>query len=441
MRNQLIVDTMNRWHFIILIIITILISLAVAGVSIYYHQVVLTTEITPLVVDVSSYSNGTYALMQSLDVQKYDKWLEVYLKLEPKTEINEEISFYAETQLHIVKNFHDTVNSFNRTYTTRCFIDKCDDIIFVSDDAVQEAKYIILVAIKDIENKFNSTGLTISLMVSKAFKSHTIFSLSLTITLVCISTITFIILFVIAIKKKEFNIYVSFNLLLSFGMILFNDPFVALGFYANYISIEYVDNVLMELYMFILFVWIFFHVDHLKLLAIEEPYPILQWVLRSCVLIAYFFCFILYFFMNILHHSSSIAGSPNPIMDDIKAIRDLLQVVLVFWILMSEFFSFTQVMNPINRKRLFFLTPFTLLVAIACVIQLFFQNDSHNNLPIPVCMMKLMNTYFVIVMCFCFYQIKNDLATISLLHTTKINQTILYDEYDMFDSEDDKPIL
>ncbi|EDR26346.1 hypothetical protein EDI_058900 [Entamoeba dispar SAW760] len=433
MENELVIDKMKRCHFVIIgnsIVFLLIISI---GISIYYNKSLVVRNKSPRIINNSFYRNGNYVLVENLDIEKYDHWLEVYLRLEPQDTVNKIIEFNAQTQLHIIQGIYDNVHLHNQTYSTRCFLNKCDDIIFVSDNAVQDGEYLIIISIEDINNVFNTTDYKVSLSVSTAIRNQTLFSLILTIILMFIVFIAFIVYCSITIYTHQWTVYTGLNTLLLFSVILFTNPIISLSFYKNYTWMDYLDNVLMEFYIFIVFIWIFFQVDHLRFLAIKEKYPILQWGLRSILFILYLFALLIYFFSNLVHQYSPLVATTTPLINNFKSIRDLLQLVLIFWILLNEFFSFTEVMNPINRKRLIFLTSFTSIIISVCLLQLFLQTNTHNKGPIPICLMKLVNTFVVLIMCVCFHQIELSKSRSGFNSREMINVS----EYEDFDSSSD----
>ena len=405
---ELVIDQMKKWHFIVVTIFLLLLVISTIVGSIFSNKVQV-NEMSPYIVTVDEEG---WLLTRRFNVEKHNKYLELYLQFEPgeNSTLYDKVttlSFDVKTQLHMIQGNIDYYVIADGSYSTTCHFGKCEDVLLISDDAVREATYILIVSIEDNEGEptLNDEGMIISFIAKEANPKEIVVGLSFNALFNVVSLISLFTYIVVVCNKREFTIFTTFNILLLIGLTIMTDPFRLMSFHKNYVLIEYLDSFLMELYCFILFVWLFFHMDHLQSLAIGEHYPIGQWILRSILLIFYFTCTLFHFFLNVIDRNSHINKTNTPLVNDTQAISQLLQFFIIFWIFMQLAYSFTKVMHPTNRKRLMLLIPCTVILLGSLLIQIFFTGTSQKSAPIPNIFLKGLNLFVIILMSVAFHQL------------------------------------
>ncbi|ELP84225.1 hypothetical protein EIN_064500 [Entamoeba invadens IP1] len=431
MIEYLVVDRMRKKEFIVLGVTTFVIIATTLGLSYCNTLSILDDTAVPVIVNLNNFTNGEYLLRQNVSLSVYNQWVKLSMSLRPENTMNRTtITFDTRTRLSIVTDDTYDVYTSQQQMVTSCYIFSCEDMVIFSDKAVKEASYIISIVIIDSSGEIERNNFEVEFNTAKAKPWSTL--LSLTVTLVLIVTILIVLIaFVIhAIVTKQWTIYVWFNALLLLGSALCSNPFELIGYFENFMWLSLLGDFLSEIYTFILVVYIFFHIDHLKYLAIDAPYPIMQWVLRSIVLVCFFALSITFFFVRLLQNRSPLVSSTSNLANDVRGVSDFLEFVLLFWVVLLILFSFTEVTNPINRKRLFYLAPLSFIVSVDCFLQLFLRNTT-NDFPIPGFLVKIANTYCVLLMCIGFHQIMFKHST------TKVEQPgSLYEEIDSDQSMD-----
>ena len=407
--NELVIDKMKRWQIITIAVVTIIFFIAIIGIAFTYDRRTLENiETTGNLT--SQWQEEFIVINHRIDLYKRNKWANIYFIIKPEKFTHKQIKFHAIVELHKITDGTDNVSTREGDYTTSCHGYSCSDILIVKDDSIEQAMYVLVMRIQNAHESFDREVFAYGFSTISASEGQTIFDIVTTSMALVTAVIVMIIFFLYNIKtKKKKHLYFWFNAILCIGCLVFNNPLVFLELIQRFSWMEMLDDVFMELYIFIMIVWTFFHIDHLKLLGINESYPVFQWVFRAIVLLGFFTSEGVYFSISILNHRTQLVGDKDNVINDIRSIRDFLEFALIFWIIILLCKSFSLIQNPINRKRLLFLSAFSGMFSAVCLIQLFFSSKAFNNLPIPTCLVKLINTYIVTLILICFQQKENNL--------------------------------
>ena len=406
--NELIIDRMKPWHIKTVVTVTITICLLIISMSITYDFKIVENHQSKGRVPASS-QEDIIILRNRIDLTKVNKWANMYLSIIPDERINVKMEFNATLELHKVKDAIDYFTETNNTYKTSCFGTTCLDILLVQDTSIENAMYVVKMSIENASSVFKNVPFSYEFTTVSSSEGQTLFDIIVTSLTFCVAIVGIVLFFVYNLKKKNTNLYFWCNAILSVGCFILINPSIFLKLFISSYWIDLVDSIFQEIYIFIMIIWTFFQLDHLNLLGINKEYPIRQWIFRSIILISFFISEGIYIILIVKYHNTIVVEAKNEILSDVKSIRDLLEFFLLFWICISMMISFTLIENPINLKRLKFLTSFSGLFAIICIVQMFLTSKSYNNLPIPLCLVKFINTYILMLILICFQQTENNL--------------------------------
>ena len=257
---ELVIDHMKKWHFIVVTIILISLIISTAIGSIFSNRIQV-NEMSPYIV--TSNEEG-YLLTRRFEVNTFNKWIELYLQIElgQNSTLNNQIvtmTFDVQTQLHMIQGNIDYYAIANGQYSTTCYHGKCEDVLLISDDAVIEGTYILIVSIEDDETEPTLKGerVDIKFIAKEANPTEVVVGLSFNVIFNVISIIAVFVYIIVVCNQRLFTIFTGFNILLLCGICVMTDPFKLISFHKNYVVIEYLDTFLVESYCFILFVWLF----------------------------------------------------------------------------------------------------------------------------------------------------------------------------------------
>ncbi|KAL7711964.1 Wntless-like transmembrane domain-containing protein [Entamoeba marina] len=426
---HMLIDDMKKKSLILLGLFTTFFIIFTIFSSIHYHSTITNSVVSPVHLNLTELVNNTfYVLGTSFETELFDQWLVIYLTLKPKSLFQEqtEFSFQGTAQLNVYPLDGDPYEyTQTREFTTICYSMVCDEIILITDIAIDVADYFYMIKVyedKSIEN------FDVTLRVSVSNHVESLISLCLLVGLLVFDGLCVIIFIVVLIIKKRYTPYLLFNLILILLIFICTNPTYLTKFWFNSVVVVSLDTFLLELYMCIFFVYVFFHVDYFRHLAIQEPYPIFQWCGRIFLITAYFILSNVEFIYTIFSNLTPLMPESTNVLSDAVAIKELLQFLLLMWVLMYELFSFSFVTNPVNRKRLSYLMILSFITSFVNIVQLFFQNENSSVTPFPSILVKIINNWFMFMVFLGFYPVKKHDNSF-LMETT----TYDYVEFDLSD--------